>query len=287
MGCGNSDLAKEKAKQDALSFQVGDCEGSTAALQQNLKPARSLASIHVSCPALDFTVEVDLDSELPALQGVIAHHLNLLPQLSERLEVYFSDELLSNGRSLYEQAVRPGCTVEVTGEDILKAEDLWLREAMAARLFQAAGSGDVPCLKELLEANCSVDTPTVDQSVCGGIALLAAAHGGHYEAVEFLLDANASAETSTPAGSTPLRLAANNSHHRVVNLLLSSISSVDEPGLVESKSFTDHSKRAVRLRSMLSALGTSLLLGVWILTILHCLQTRLAMARLPEMSLAS
>ena len=80
----------------------------------------------------------------------------------------------------------------------------------------AAGSGNVECMKVLLDHGAKIETVDTD----GSTALFYAARNGKPEAVQFLHDRGASAVTANQEGCLPLHDACHNGHVEVARFLL-------------------------------------------------------------------
>ncbi|CAD7703549.1 unnamed protein product [Ostreobium quekettii] len=93
-------------------------------------------------------------------------------------------------------------------------------------LFRAATQGDLGGALRAWRKGASIDAT---HGVFGETPLHVAAHNGHADVVEFLLQTGAAVDDLKSSGTTPLFVAAQNGHIEVVRLLLASGAEVDRP----------------------------------------------------------
>ena len=91
-------------------------------------------------------------------------------------------------------------------------------------LFEAAASGDVSSIEQLLNAGANINS-AIDGD---GSPLIGAARNGHIAAVQLLLDRGADPNLSVRGDGSPLIMAAREGHTEVVALLLDRGASIDQ-----------------------------------------------------------
>ena len=96
--------------------------------------------------------------------------------------------------------------------------------ALAAPIYDAAKSGDVAKLQQLIDSGAKVDELRKGDDAT---ALHVAAYAGKLNAVEALVKAGADVDAHTAAGYTPLHLAALKGHVDVVDFLLKHGAEID------------------------------------------------------------